>query len=315
MVSLASMGTRGTYTLRFLLNDSLKNSDEFEQLKRQDLRNCVIVTDKYHKEFNDTNSMAAAGYIFLKDSTQRLIWKVSNGHKVKPYFVLEAKSNKVGIQNKSISIVIEQAFIPQYITNNVAGMVEGIIPDSFFVFTAHYDHLGMMGNKTYFPGANDNASGVATLLDMAKYFSQHKPNYSVVFIALSGEEAGLLGATYCAENPPVQLSQIRFLINLDMVGTGSEGITAVQADVFPKAFKTLVDLNADNEFVRTVKPRGESCNSDHCPFYKKGVPSFFIYSMGPEWNHYHDPGDVANGLPFTELEDIERLLISFVNSY
>ena len=315
MVSLNSPKTNGAFELRFLLNDSLQNSQDLQKLKNQDLRNCVVVSDKYHKEFSDTNVLGAAGYIFLKDSSARLVWRVSNGHKVNPYFVLEVKNNRICKQNKAISVSIDQEFIPQYRTNNVAGMVEGTEPDSFIVYTAHYDHLGMMGNKTYFPGANDNASGVAAILDLARYFMNHKPKYSLVFIALSGEEAGLLGAKYCANNPPMPLSNVRFLINLDMVGTGSEGITAVQADVFPKAYNLLVKLNADNELIRTVKSRGESCNSDHCPFYQKGVPSFFIYSMGPEWNHYHDPGDVSKGLPFTELEDIERLLISFVNTY
>ncbi len=315
MVSLSSPKTNGVFELRYLLNDSLKNSHNFRLLKSQDLRNCVVVTDKYHKEFNDTNILAAAGYVFLKDSSNRLVWRVSNGHKVNSYFVLEVKNNRIGVQNKAISVSIDQEFFPQYLTNNVGGIIEGAEPDSFMVFTAHYDHLGMMGNKTIFPGANDNASGVAAILDLARYFAKNKPRYSLVFIALSGEEAGLLGAKYCANNPPIQLTSVRFLINLDMVGTGSEGITAVQADVFPKAYNLLVKLNADNEFVRTVKSRGESCNSDHCPFYQKGVPSFFIYSMGPEWNHYHDPGDVSKGLPFTELEDIERLLIGFVNTY
>lgn len=315
VVSLSSPKTNGTYELHFLLDDSLKNSQAFNLLKSKNLKNCVVVTDKFHKEFNDTNVLGAAGYIFLKDSTARLVWRVSNGHKVNSYFVIEAKSNKVCEQHKAITIELDQVFFPHYLTNNVAGMIEGAVSDSFMVFTAHYDHLGMMGNKTYFPGANDNASGVAAILDIARYFTKHKPKYSIVFIALSGEEAGLLGAKFCANNPPILLGNIRFLINLDMVGTGSEGITAVQADVFPRAYNLLVKLNADNEFVRTVKSRGESCNSDHCPFYQKGVPSFFIYSMGPEWNHYHDPGDVSNGLPFTELEDIERLLIGFVNAY
>jgi Zn-dependent M28 family amino/carboxypeptidase len=86
-------------------------------------------------------------------------------------------------------------------------------PDSFVVFTAHYDHLGLMGRHNFFPGANDNASGVALLISLADYFQHHPQPYSVVFLAFSGEEAGLLGSGYFADHPPIKLSSVRFLIN------------------------------------------------------------------------------------------------------
>ncbi len=81
------------------------------------------------------------------------------------------------------------------------------IPDSFLVFSAHYDHLGQMGKDIYFPGANDNASGTSMLLNLAKYYSQNRPKYSVLFIAFGGEEAGLIGSEYYVKNPLVPLSK------------------------------------------------------------------------------------------------------------
>jgi len=99
-----------------------------------------------------------------------------------------------------------------------------------------------------------------------------------------------------------------------MVGTGSEGITMVNAVQLPAYFEKMEKLNADKEYVLKVAKRGESCNSDHCPFYQKGVPAVFIYSMGKEHTEYHNPYDTAEKVPFTEYEDIFRLIRDFMDS-
>ena len=84
-----------------------------------------------------------------------------------------------------------------YPTQNLAAVVRGTIrPDSFLIVSAHYDHLGMMGPHVYFPGANDNASGVALLLELAAHYAkpENRPAYSVVFLLFGAEEAGLVGS-------------------------------------------------------------------------------------------------------------------------
>ncbi|WAC41921.1 M28 family peptidase [Pedobacter sp. SL55] len=123
----------------------------------------------------------------------KLTWSASQ--KVLDYTVIEvAKRTDVPILKK-IDVHIENEFVTNFTAANVMAMVKGTTkPDSVIVFTAHYDHLGGMGNKTYFPGANDNASGVAMLLDLAKYYAKNPPKYSVVFIAFAAEEIGLLGS-------------------------------------------------------------------------------------------------------------------------
>ena len=137
----------------------------------------------------------------------------------------------------------------------------------------------------------------------------------MVFVAVSGEEAGLLGSTYLAGNPLFPLTAVRFLVNLDMMGTGSEGITMVNGTVFPKAYNLMAKINADNNYILTVRNRGESCNSDHCPFYQKGVPAVFLYAMGKEFTEYHNVNDQAVNLPLTEYEDIFRLIRDFMNAW
>jgi Zn-dependent M28 family amino/carboxypeptidase len=168
-----------------------------------------------------------------------------------------------------------------------------------------------MGSNTYFPGANDNASGTAMLFTMAKYFKENPSDYNVMFIAFAGEEAGLLGSKYFVENPILKLKKIKFLVNLDIMGSGEDGITAVNATVFEKEFELLQCINEEKKLLTKVKRRGPSANSDHYWFTENGVPAFFIYTMGPN-KHYHDIFDTYEELSFREYDDITDLLITFV---
>lgn len=179
------------------------------------------------------------------------------------------------------------------------------------VFTAHYDHLGRMGTEAYFPGGNDNASGTAMLLTMAKHFKENPSDFNILFIAFAGEEAGLLGSKYFVENTPIKLKKIRFLLNLDIMGSGEEGITAVNATIFEEEYNLLNEINSEMNLLEKVKRRGPTQNSDHYWFTEQGVPSFFIYTMGTNKN-YHDISDTYENLTFSEYEDITKLLVTFV---
>jgi aminopeptidase YwaD len=211
----------------------------------------------------------------------------------------------------SLDIRIKNKYIGEYITRNVMGYIPGTsCPDSFLVYTAHYDHLGVMGKNCFFPGANDNASGVAMMLGLARYFSSHPQGYSVLFVGFTGEEAGLLGSEFFINHPPVGLSKIKFLVNLDLVGTGIEGITVVNATEFPHQFETLSKINDTGQYLVNIKKRGAACNSDHCPFFAKGVPCFFVYTLGGI-AAYHNTDDRPETLPLTAFEGLTRLLIDF----
>lgn len=230
----------------------------------------------------------------------------------------EAPYTLVLVDKKSISgdpgnfkINIENKFIKKFDAANVCGFVKGTAqPDSFIFITAHYDHLGGLGKDTYFPGANDNASGVSLLLNLAHYYAQHPQRYSIGFILFAGEEAGLIGSKYFTEHPLVPLKNIRFLINTDLAGTGEEGITVVNATEFPKEFALMQQLNKENNLLAAVNARGKAANSDHYFFTEKGVPSFFFYTLGGI-KAYHDVFDKAATLPLNEHEDLFRLLVKF----
>ncbi|MBY0425016.1 MAG: M20/M25/M40 family metallo-hydrolase, partial [Cytophagales bacterium] len=187
-------------------------------------------------------------------------------------------------------------------------------PDSFLVITAHYDHLGRMGPSVYFPGANDNASGIAFLLEMADYFKNNPPKYTVVFIAFAAEEIGLLGSEYFVNHPLIPLENIKFLVNLDLVGTGDDGIQVVNSTIFTKEFAQLKSINDQENYFQTVKTRGKAANSDHYHFSEKGVPSFFIYALGGI-TAYHDINDTYEKLPLTKFKELFQLTLKFLNSF
>ncbi|GAB4346138.1 MAG: hypothetical protein OHK0038_26340 [Flammeovirgaceae bacterium] len=204
-----------------------------------------------------------------------------------------------------------KANLKQTISQNVVGFVRGTLqPDSFLVFTAHYDHLGGIGKDTYFAGANDNASGVAMLLELADYFSQHPQPYSVAFIAFSGEEAGLIGSRFYVEYPLFPLSQIKWLMNLDLIATGEKGATIVNGAVFKEEFDELVNLNKNGSYLPAILSRGKAANSDHYFFSEKGGKSFFMYLMG-DWTNYHDIYDKPP-VPLTKFKETFQLLVDFV---
>jgi aminopeptidase YwaD len=211
---------------------------------------------------------------------------------------------------KTLELDIEAVHFAEFKTSNIGAYIEGENNDSMVVFTAHYDHLGAMGKKCYFPGANDNASGTSMVLNFAKYYSKIKPKYKTVFIFFSSEEIGLLGSQYLSENPPFDLKKVKFLVNLDLLGTGEDGIMVVNGAVFTKQFELLDKINKEKQLVKDIRKRGKAQNSDHYWFTEKGVPSFFIYTLGGV-SFYHDIDDMEKTLPLTDYKDVFKLLVEF----
>jgi len=271
----------------------------------------------------ETRSVKSSGSLNPLDSIQfinrkemvvikmqdKLTWDVSE--EAAPYSLILVDKKALDKAPASFKVNIENKLVKDFKTANICGIVKGTLkPDSVIFITAHYDHLGGMGSETYFPGANDNASGVSLLLNLAHYYAQHPQNYSIGFICFAGEEAGLLGSKYFTENPLVPLKNIRFLINTDLAGTGEEGITVVNATEFPKEFAIMQQVNKDNNLLEAVNARGKAANSDHYFFTEKGVPSFFFYTLGGI-KAYHDVFDKAATLPLNEHEDLFKLIIKF----
>jgi len=241
----------------------------------------------------------------------KLTWSVAGTQA--DYTLIEIDKKALTEPPATIQASINNKVVPNFKAANVCGWVKGTSqPDSVIVISAHYDHLGGMGDNTYSPGANDNASGTSLLLGLAKYYAAHPQKFTVAFICFAGEEAGLKGSKYYTENPLFPLKNIRFLINLDLEGTGEEGITVVNASEYSREFTALNQVNDSAKYLVKINPRGKAANSDHYWFSEKGVPAFFMYTLGGI-KAYHDVFDRAETLPLNEYEDLFKLIVGFNN--
>ena len=276
----------------FIVSPESRGIKKTMQLEEQDSTHFVDVANKV---------------MVVKEN--KLTWSAEQ--KAKDYTIIEVNKNLFKPKPASISINIKNKLIANFKTANICGIVKGTLkPDSVIIYTAHYDHLGGMGRKTFFPGANDNASGVAQVLSLAKYYAAHPQPYTMAFILFSGEEIGLLGSKYFTEHPLVPLKSIRFLINLDLEGTGIDGITVVNSTIYPKEFNILKQINNKDGLLAKVNSRGKAANSDHYFFSKNDVPAFYIYTLGGI-KAYHDIYDISATLPMNKYHDIFTLLLKF----
>ncbi|MDF0533639.1 M28 family metallopeptidase [Shewanella sp. A32] len=193
-------------------------------------------------------------------------------------------------------------------SHNVAGLLPGTEhPDEWLVMHAHWDHLGKAmvdGKEAIYHGAVDNASGVAGVLQLARYFKSLKgkdaPKRSILFADFTAEENGLLGAQYFAEHPPVPTKQLVALLNIDGMNVGKPTNYVLQyGDGVSALEKYLSD--AAKAQGRVVKPdprpqNGLMFRSDHFALAKEGVPGLLFLSLGdtdPDYikHKYHQPAD------------------------
>lgn len=247
--------------------------------------------------------------LYIVPKHGKLIWTASQ--KLEHGTIVYVEDTVLPATPRTVQVNIDNQFIPKYPLKNVVGYVPGTkYPDSFIVFTGHYDHLGRMGRDVLFPGASDNASGTSLVLYLADYFAKHPQPYSVAFMLFSGEEAGLVGSEYYVSRPLFPLEQIRFLVNLDMTGDAKKGITVVNGVSHEPEFALLEQINGDSVYVKTIKKRERTSNSDHYHFSKNGVSAVFIYGMG-SIGHYHDVFDVAEDVNLDDVDKFSQLLIRF----
>ncbi len=304
--------------LRLVKKEDLLSKCRYRKLRREIKSGVVLVLDTTTDEkamVKRKELMKETRVSFYIELVNNLVWSVSTKEN-KASFQMLVGSYPLNAALTEIKIV--NKFIPNYQTANIAGYIKGKEhPDSFLVVTAHYDHLGGIGKSVFFPGANDNASGVAMMLDLAHYFQQHPPAYSIAFIAFAAEEAGLIGSFHWVKDSRqlIPLNKIRFLVNIDLMGSGDEGIMAVNGAVFTEEFEKLTNINSTHHLLTEVKARGKAANSDHYFFTEAGVRGFFFYLMG-KYKHYHNVYDSPENLRLNDHYNRAFTLISgFISSF
>ncbi len=190
--------------------------------------------------------------------------------------------------------------LKQIKTNNIIGIIEGEGPhaDETIVIGAHYDHLGMGGpgsraggRREIHNGADDNATGTAAILELARRFNQRdkKPGRRLVFICFTAEEMGLLGARYYVENPIYPIENTVAMVNFDMIGWLRDNtLTLYNWSTSPQFNEIFANANEGIDF-ELKKPTMNFGGSDHLPFNAREVPNMFIHT-GTN-SVYHTPED------------------------
>lgn len=209
---------------------------------------------------------------------------------------------------KKVEMNIPLHYRADYRSQNVVGYVRGVV-DTMIVFTAHYDHCGMMGDGVLFPGAHDNASGAAAVMDLARMATEKTPYYTIVFMLFSGEESGLKGSKYAAENPLVDFSKVKLLCNLDMFCGGDEGIMVFNANSenTKPFFNQLKELNEEYHAAVEIRPRDNAPNSDHY-WFSNYCPAIFLLTMGQPFGGYHDPADTCEACGLGHYIDFMNII-------
>ena len=190
--------------------------------------------------------------------------------------------------------------------------------DKTIVIGAHYDHLGMggsgsldAGEPAIHNGADDNASGIAALLKIAKYVAtvDYPFQNNFLFIAFSGEEKGLFGSKYYAENPTIDIKSVNFMFNMDMVGMlNKEKSLAVYGTGTSPIWKEIIEATP-NDFKITTAESGVG-PSDHTSFYLKNIPVLHFFSG--QHKHYHKPTDDSDKVNFGGIAEISNYMIELI---
>ena len=316
-----SPGAHGTFPLYYIDTANYDSERIFRDLSLPENKNCFVVCDfwfsyKHGADFKRLQTKGGApnaGLLFTWE--EPLKFYKAYGEKVvdKPIIWVPYRFPQ---DAKTITVDIDNKFLKGYECFNVIAKVEGRRHDSCYVFTAHYDHLGNLGKKVYYAGANDNASGTAAIVTLAAYYAQHHPEYDMYFIAFSGEDANLRGSEWYADHPIVPLTQIKYLFNIDMIGDNNPVQYCEVSDEGMRGFALFEQINAEKKHFKALNRGKLAGNSDHYPFALRHVPCiFFENEEGDAFKYYHTVHDTYDNFLTDTYEPLFRLITSFINQY
>ncbi len=200
--------------------------------------------------------------------------------------------------------------------NNVIGFVDNKAENTIII-GAHFDHLGFGGEgslyrdsiKAVHNGADDNASGVSVLLNLAAKLKEKNTNNNYLFMAFSGEEMGLLGSNYFVKNPTIETKKVSYMINMDMVGRMKKDSTlAVYGTGTSPIFKQVLKSHNDN--FKLIQQESGVGPSDHTSFYLADIPVLHFFTGQHE--DYHKPGDDSEKLNYDGMYLISDYIFNII---
>lgn len=321
MAHPSSKSGKGNFKTFRITNDDWKNEEFRAKFLKKQWVNKVII---YDHELNDPKTKDYFKLKLAKLQASALIDVIPSNpianefcNQLQPptFQISQKKLDSFGEINK-IEFDLEATFKKDYPSQNVYGIIKGkTAPSSYIVVSAHYDHIGHLGKETMLQGANDNASGVAMLLSLAEHFSkpENQPDKSILFIAFAAEEIGLVGSEYYVKHPVIKLEETKFVLNLDLMGSGSEGITVVNGKELELESQLLETINESGNYVKNIQRKKNRANSDHFHFTTKDIPAFFIYARG-DVGGYHNLGDIVDKLEKNQFKGLFNLFIEFISA-
>ena len=246
----------------------------------------------------------------------------TGGEKAAEY--LESQFKKIGLATSSNPFTFKGGMHgtgKEGATRNIIAYLDNQAKTTIII-GAHYDHLGLGNdgnsldpdpkNKIH-NGADDNASGVAGILELARYFKKNKlQNSNLLFLAFSGEELGLYGSKYWTEHPTINLNQVNYMINLDMIGRyeSSKGLAVSGTGTAPVWEPLLKSLSSEKLIIKTdssgVGP------SDHTSFYLKNIPVLHFFTGSH--SDYHKPTDDWDKINYAGEAEILRVIVKVIES-
>ena len=316
-----SPGVYGEFPVYHVDTANFDPEKMYADLAKPEYANCLVACEfwfsyRHGKDFarlQKAGECTNAGLIQIW--TSPIKFYKAYGHRVveKPIIWMTPEAVE-GIH--SVRTKIDNKFLKDYELFNVIAKVEGQKHDSCFVFTAHYDHLGNLGKKVYYAGANDNASGTAAIVTLAEYYAQNRPEYDMYFIAFSGEDANLRGSEFFAKNPIVPLEQIKYLFNIDMIGDNNPIQYCEVSDEGMRGFTVFEQINKEQHYFEALNRGDLAANSDHYPFATRHVPCIFLENQeGDAFQYYHTIFDTYETVRFESYEPVFKLIRDFVERY
>jgi hypothetical protein len=312
-------GARGVILVTSVAEKENQTYNQFKRISSRKRYSLEPLTDKEDQNLAVITPGAAGALLGRNYIWEKLLASIANQNKPASF---EVKDTRIEVASGRMNREIQTA--------NIVGFIEGSDPelkDECVLYMAHYDHLGMDANGEIYNGADDNASGVAVLLEVAHIFANMdtKPRRSIVFLWPSAEEVGLHGSAFYSKNPLFPLGKTVACINLDMVGRVYEPRDSIWKD-FPKKVKDYDGIYAlINQFNPSLKDiHDEACTelglvpdynlpsrffnaSDHYHFHRNKVP---VLNLSTGYTaDYHKTSDEAWRLRPDKMKRVVQLCI------
>ena len=316
LVEASSPSLSGTYSVVTLDAKVIRNSPAFLS-KTMDNPEAFFLLDSAglnNKELFDFAKNLLYNPLIEKKGIIEVVYRLPFGvprSHFDPFVKIQLNESVKPELIKEIKINSKNTYFEKFQNRNVVGYIPGKT-DEWIVFTAHYDGMGMYGN-VLFPGANDNGSGTVMVVDLARHYATSKKSkYSVAVVLCAGEEAGLHGSRYFADNPLLPLENVRMVINLDMVASGQTGVTLFNGLTWPKETEMIQRINKEVDAFSKIRVVGPAANSDHHPFHLKGVPALFFITSG-KVGPGHTAFDYAKDSHFPRYDQMFTLITDFID--